>query len=93
MDRCIIISGRVQGVGFRFWTVRQARAIGNISGYVRNLEDGNVAVYMSASQDKINQMQAVLYKGPLFARVDAIREAPEQKIFFPPIENGVFKRI
>jgi hypothetical protein len=38
-------------------------------------------------------MQAHLYRGPLFARVDKIEDTPEMKSLLPPIENGVFKRI
>ena len=93
MTRCLIVKGRVQGVGFRYWTVRQALAIGGISGYVCNLESGDVAVYMSGDESKLNQLQTILYKGPLFARVDAVQNAPEQCFLFPPIIDGIFKRL
>ena len=93
MIKCFVISGRVQGVGFRYWAVRQARSVGGISGYIRNLENGDVAVYMSGDEAHLNQMQILLYKGPLFARVDSVRSAPEQCAFFPPIVDGVFQRL
>lgn len=93
MERCLRISGRVQGVGFRFWASRLARSIGEISGYACNLPDGDVVVLMSGEETKLNQMQAHLYKGPLFARVDKIEETPELKSYLPPIEKNVFKRI
>lgn len=92
-ERCLKISGRVQGVGFRFWAVRLARSIGDISGYAYNFPDGDVVVLMSGTEEKLNTMQTYLYKGPLFARVDKVEETPELKVYLPPIENGVFKRI
>ena len=92
-ERCLKISGRVQGVGFRFWTVRLAHSIGNISGYACNLPDGDVLILMSGTDAELDAMQEHLYKGPLFARVDKIEEVPEMKLYFPPIKNGVFKRI
>ena len=44
MLKCFLISGRVQGVGFRFWTLRRVSEIGGISGYVCNLPSGDVLV-------------------------------------------------
>ena len=93
MEKCIKISGRVQGVGFRFWTIRLAHRIGNISGYVCNLSDGDVLILMAGKDPYINEMLTYLYKGPLFSRVDSIVDVPELKSYFPPIEYGVFKRI
>ena len=92
-ERCLKISGRVQGVGFRFWAVRLAYSIGNISGYACNLADGDVLILMSGTEEKLNEMQAHLYRGPLFARVDKVENADELKQSLPPIKNGVFKRI
>lgn len=93
MERCLKISGRVQGVGFRYWVVRMAYSIGGISGYVCNLPQGEVLALISGEENELNQMQICLYRGPLFARVDKIEETPELKSYFPPIENGVFKRL
>lgn len=93
MKRCLRVQGRVQGVGFRRWTICQALNIGGISGYVYNDQNGDVLVYLEGTEDYLNRMQAALYKGPLFARVDHIIDSPEDICCFPPIENGVFKRI
>lgn len=93
MIKCFVISGRVQGVGFRYWAVRQVHSLGGISGYIRNLENGDVAICMSGDEPNLNQMQILLYRGPLFARVDSVRAAPEQCAFFPPIVDGVFQRL
>lgn len=93
MDRCLCVSGRVQGVGFRYWVVFKAYSIGGISGYACNLENGDVAVLMSGNSEKLDELQLLLYKGPLFSRVDSVRVANEYRSMFPPIKNGVFKRI
>jgi acylphosphatase len=93
MTRCVVIKGRVQGVGFRYWVLRQAQKIGDLSGYACNLANGDVAVLMSGPEENLDRLQALLYHGPLFARVDSVQSAPEQIPYFPPIVNGVFKRI
>lgn len=93
MEKCVLVKGRVQGVGFRYWVLRQAAAIGGLDGYALNLENGDVAVLMRGEENKLNTLLTLLYKGPLFARVDSVVEASEYKAYFPPIVNGVFKRI
>lgn len=93
MERCLLVKGRVQGVGYRYWAARQASAIGEISGYAKNMENGDVAVLMQGAEEKLNTLQILLYKGPLFARVDSVIESLEYRAYFPPVVNGVFKRI
>lgn len=93
MLKCFLISGRVQGVGFRFWTLRRVSEIGRISGYVCNLPSGDVLVLAESTEDKLRQLEISLYKGPLFARVDSIKNSPEFISYFPALENGVFKRL
>lgn len=93
MLKCFLISGRVQGVGFRFWTLRRVSEIGGISGYVCNLSSGDVLVLTEGAEDKLRQFEISLYKGPLFARVDSVKNLPELISYFPPVENGVFKRL
>lgn len=93
MDRCLCIKGRVQGVGFRYWVVLKAYAIGELSGYACNMENGDVVVLMSGPENKMDKLQAQLYKGPLFSRVDSVTSTPEYISLFPPIKQGSFKRI
>lgn len=93
MLKCFLISGRVQGVGFRFWTLRRVSEIGGISGYACNLSSGDVLVLTEGAEDKLRQLEISLYKGPLFARVDSVKNSPELISYFPPVENGVFKRL
>ena len=93
MLKCFLVSGKVQGVGFRFWTLRRVSEIGGISGYVCNLPSGDVLVLAESTEDKMRQLEISLYKGPLFARVDSIKNSPELISYFPPVENCAFKRL
>lgn len=74
--RRYVISGRVQGVGFRFFAERIARELG-VNGYVRNLETGSVEVYALASEATLEEFKRRLARGPLSARVMGIEESEE----------------
>ncbi len=65
------ISGRVQGVGFRWWTVRTARRLG-VCGWVCNEADGSVCVHAEGSGGAIDTLIAACRQGPEPARVDAV---------------------
>jgi len=67
----IRITGKVQGVGFRMATVRQAHSLG-VAGWVRNLEDGSVEALLQAPHDHIDQMLSWLHVGPPAARVERV---------------------
>ncbi len=67
----VIISGRVQGVSYRAWTVRNANRLG-ISGWVRNRTDGTVeAVFLGAAGD-VDTLLEECRKGPLPAKVSDV---------------------
>ncbi|TCT14803.1 acylphosphatase [Bibersteinia trehalosi] len=68
-----LIFGRVQGVGFRFFTWQQAQKIG-LSGTVRNREDGSVEVIAQGSEKQLTQLKQWLLQGSRFARVENILE-------------------
>jgi len=69
---CIVrVSGRVQQVGFRMWTYRQAQRLG-VHGWVRNLPDGRVEACLAADPEILEQMLAILRQGPPLARIDAV---------------------
>ena len=68
-----IVSGRVQGVGFRWFVEREARALG-LSGWVRNNPDGNVEVLASGTEDQLAKLKEKLQQGPRAARVDEVTE-------------------
>ncbi len=65
------IRGRVQGVGYRYWTVGQARALG-LRGWVRNRADGSVEVLAAGPQDALDLLIGACRRGPRAARVESI---------------------
>ena len=64
-----IVTGRVQGVAFRWSTVREAGKWG-AQGWVRNLADGSVEAYVVGSSEQLDKMRDFLGRGPSHARVD-----------------------
>jgi acylphosphatase len=68
----IQISGRVQGVGYRFFAQKLAAAFG-LGGWVRNLPDGKVEIDVEGSRPAIEVFVEQLEKGPPLARVDEVR--------------------
>jgi acylphosphatase len=67
------VSGRVQGVGFRFFAERTARSLG-LGGFVRNLFDGRVEVYAIGTAKQMDALRAALRRGPSMAAVDRVDE-------------------
>jgi len=66
-----IVSGEVQGVGFRYSALREARAIG-LSGYAKNCPDGTVEVVAQGSKEQLEQLVEWLKKGSHFASVKSV---------------------
>lgn len=66
-----IIEGRVQGVGYRAWTVKEAKAR-NIAGNVRNRSNGAVEALFQESAATVADLLRACWRGPLAARVDRI---------------------
>lgn len=69
--RRAIVSGAVQGVGFRYSAVGEAEGL-EISGFVRNLPDGSVEVELEGEPDEVERMLGWLRQGPPGARVAAV---------------------
>ncbi len=65
----VTVAGRVQGVGFRWFTSRKARALGLV-GRVQNLPDGRVCVVAEGPRDAAETLLAWVARGPDRARVD-----------------------
>jgi len=67
-----IVSGRVQGVGFRYFVIRNAQSIGGIGGYAKNLPDGTVEVLAEGEKDKLERLVQALHQGPPVSKVDDV---------------------
>ena len=72
MQLYILISGRVQGVGFRAFTKRNATQLG-IRGYAKNLSNGKVEVVAEGDRATLDQLLVVLRKGPSASKVDDVK--------------------
>jgi acylphosphatase len=69
--RRYLISGRVQGVGYRFFAEDAARREG-VHGFVRNLPDGRVEVVAEADAEALIRLERLLQAGPRNARVERV---------------------
>lgn len=88
------IRGRVQGVGFRRWAEKKAREIGEISGWVRNVDDGSVEILMRGPIERVEQLILACHEGPSWARVDEVIFLPRvTNGFLPEISDGLFAAI
>ena len=77
--RRLMISGRVQGVGFRYFAQEAAIREG-VAGWVRNLSDGRVEAYLEGEADAVTRLERVLHWGPRGSRVEDVETESE-----PPI--------
>jgi acylphosphatase len=78
----IIVVGAVQGVGFRSACFQEVRRLGDLKGWVRNLNSGNVEIIVQGEPDKIQQLVDWCHKAPV-GRVDAVMEQdvyPEERL-------------
>jgi acylphosphatase len=69
--RRYLVSGRVQGVGFRYFTQDIAHREG-LNGQVRNLPDGRVEIVAEGDEESLMRLEAALWRGPSHARVDSV---------------------
>jgi len=72
VTRHLVISGRVQGVGYRYYMQRKARELG-IAGWVRNRSDGTVEAVVHGSPERVNAIVAWARRGPPSAVVAEVR--------------------
>jgi acylphosphatase len=71
MSTRFLVSGLVQGVGFRWFVARHARALG-LTGFARNLPNGTVEVVVSGPDDVLPELERLLMAGPASAQVDHV---------------------
>ena len=86
MDRIAVrltICGRVQGVGYRWWAVREARRLG-LDGWVRNRADGSVELLAAGSAAAVAELEDLCRRGPSSAWVTAIERAGANGADIPP---------
>ena len=79
MAKHLVIAGRVQGVGFRWFVEREAHLLG-IAGWVRNNHDGSVEILAQGTRDQLSGLHGRLREGPRAARVDAVEVSDAQPI-------------
>jgi acylphosphatase len=75
MSTRFLVSGMVQGVGFRWFVARHARALG-LTGYARNLPDGRVEVVVSGPSEALPDLERLLRTGPASAQVTHVQQSP-----------------
>ena len=73
----VVVSGRVQGVGFR-WFVRETAIDLGLAGWVRNRPDGNVEVAADGDDASVSRFRELLRKGPPHAKVVAVDDVPPE---------------
>jgi acylphosphatase len=71
----VLVSGRVQGVWYRGWTVETASASG-VRGWVRNRRDGRVEALLIGPKPAVDAVIAACDQGPPAARVDSVDRSP-----------------
>ncbi|NNF54311.1 MAG: acylphosphatase [Acidimicrobiales bacterium] len=81
----MVVTGRVQGVGFRISCSRKAKSLG-VAGSVSNRADGSVEVVAEGEQDAVEALQEWCQTGPPFAQVSAVECTSE-----PPVGDSDFR--
>ena len=78
----VVVTGRVQGVGYRDWTQAVARQLG-LGGWVRNRRDDTVEAVFAGEAATVDRMVAACRRGPSLARVDAVEVLPADAADIP----------
>jgi acylphosphatase len=69
----LVVRGRVQGVGFRYFVLRRADAVG-VAGWVRNRPDGAVELEAEGPRSELERLVAAVTRGPTGAHVTAVEQ-------------------
>ncbi len=69
--RRFIVTGRVQGVGYRYY-VQDHAAVEGVHGFVRNLPDGSVEAVIEGDDESVLRVERALRRGPASARVEHV---------------------
>ena len=71
-----VVTGNVQGVGFRMFVQHKATSLG-LSGWARNTSDGAVEVYAAGPEARLSDLAAALHVGPRMSEVRSVEERDE----------------
>lgn len=82
-------SGRVQGVGFRYFVMRHARAE-ELYGYVRNLNDGRVEFFLQGDADSVSRVLGRIRVGPDYSQVNELQLRDTDE--FPGLDEFIIRR-
>jgi acylphosphatase len=85
--KSLILTGRVQGVGFRDWMMVRARRLG-LAGWVRNRRDGSLEALVAGDAPAVEELLRACRRGPPGAEVVTVTEDFAE----PPVEPGFVKR-
>lgn len=86
MDRIavrLVIRGRVQGVGYRWWARGEARRLG-LDGWVRNRADGSVELLAAGTAEAVAALEGLCRRGPASAQVAAVERISAADADIPP---------
>lgn len=83
----LTISGRVQGVWYRAWTVENAETLG-LDGWVRNRRDGTVEACFCGAVPMVQEMVSRCRTGPIAAHVESVQEEAAE-----PVSEAGFKQL
>jgi acylphosphatase len=78
----VSIRGRVQGVGYRMWAEREARALG-LRGWVKNEPDGSVTALVGGPDEAVEKMLELFWAGPRSAAVTGVTAKPADSADLP----------
>ena len=78
MKKHIVITGKVQGIGFRYWLYKSAIQR-NIDGWVRNKISGEVEALIIGNDENVNDLIKLCEKGPIFSKVTKVKVQNYQK--------------
>lgn len=83
-DKALLVSihGRVQGVGYRMWTEREAQVFG-LRGWIRNEPDGSVAALIGGPEEAVTKMLDLFWSGPRGASVTRVTSKPADPADLP----------
>lgn len=73
------VTGRVQGVGFRYFTRREAARIG-VTGWVRNRPDRSVEAVAQGAPERLTEFEGELHRGPRWSKVSGVDSKDESSM-------------